>query len=109
MLRINSDQINAICAPCGSPVKGLDISEIQQSVLVDDQGFEGRPYLRIGAKYRAQIKSNILLPGMQMPSVKKLAAAESVAPATAHRALGLLASEGLITVRRGARAVVSAR
>ena len=46
-------------------MKGLDISEIQQSALVDDRDFEGRPYLRIAAKYRAQIKSNILLPGMR--------------------------------------------
>jgi integrase len=107
MLRIDNDQVNAICAPCGSSVKGLDISEIQQSALVDDRDFEGRPYLRIAAKYRAQIKSNILLPGMQMPSVKKLAAAEGVAPATAHRAMSVLADEGLIVVRRGARAVVA--
>jgi integrase len=58
---------------------------------------------------RGKARGDILLPGMQLPSVKRIAADERVAPTTAHRAIRVLADEGLIFVRRGARAVVAGR
>ena len=93
--------------PCGSPVTGLAVSELRQVAQAREEDFKGRPYLRIAAKYRAQIKGDILLPGMLLPSVKRIAADEQVSPTTAHRAISVLAEEGLISVRRGARAVVT--
>jgi integrase len=56
---------------------------------------------------RTAIAAGLLSPGDQLPSVRELAAGEEIRAATLQHALAVLADEGLITVRRGRRAVVS--
>lgn len=66
------------------------------------------PYERIAADLRARIESGDLKPGDSLPTIVQLAAAYTVAAGTAHRAVAVLAAEGLIHVSRGRRAVVQA-
>jgi integrase len=66
------------------------------------------PYESIAQTLRDDILSGRLKPGDQLPTVVQLAAEFTVAAGTAHRAMALLASEGLITVTRGKRAVIAA-
>jgi integrase len=65
------------------------------------------PYESIAADLRAQIVSGELQPGDQLPTVVQLAAEYTVAAGTAHRAMALLQTEGLISVTRGRRATVT--
>jgi integrase len=65
------------------------------------------PYETIAEALRAQITCGELKPGDQLPTVAQLAVANTVAVGTAHRALTLLKTEGLIEVERGRRARVS--
>jgi integrase len=65
------------------------------------------PYETIAQALREDITSGKLKPGDQLPTVVQLAAEFTVAAGTAHRAMAKLASEGLISVTRGKRAVVS--
>lgn len=67
------------------------------------------PYERIAAALRTAILDGDLRPGDPLPTVKELAAENGVSVGTAHRALATLAAEGLISVRRGSRAVVADR
>ena len=64
------------------------------------------PYEVIAASLREQIKDGRLTPGEVVPTTDDLAVAHNVSIATAHRAVALLASEGLIDVSRGRRATV---
>jgi DNA-binding GntR family transcriptional regulator len=66
------------------------------------------PYETIAEALREQIRSGQLKPGDQLPTLAELAVANTVAVGTAHRALPLLMSEGLVTIARGRRAIVSA-
>jgi integrase len=66
------------------------------------------PYETIAEALHEQIRSGVLKPGDQLPTVAELAVANNIAVGTAHRALTLLKREGLIDVARGRRAVVSA-
>jgi hypothetical protein len=59
---------------------------------------------RLPAEY---IHTGRLQPGDQLPTVVQLAAQHSVVAGTAHRAIATLATEGLIVVSRGKRAVVA--
>jgi integrase len=65
------------------------------------------PYLTIAQSIRDDIASGRLKPGDQLPTVVQLAAEFTVAAGTAHRAMALLANEGLIAVTRGKRASVA--
>jgi integrase len=65
------------------------------------------PYESIAADLRAQIMSGELKPGDELPTVVQLAAEYTVAAGTAHRAMTLLQAEGLISVTRGRRAIVT--
>jgi DNA-binding transcriptional regulator YhcF (GntR family) len=65
------------------------------------------PYEAIARSLRAQIQRSDLRPGDTLPTVAELAAAHAVSVGTAHRAIALLKSEGLIDVSRGRRAVVT--
>ncbi|MDN5854028.1 MAG: tyrosine-type recombinase/integrase [Actinomycetia bacterium] len=65
------------------------------------------PYETIAEGLREQIRSGLLPPGTLLPTVAQLAVSNTVAVGTAHRALTILKSEGLIAVTRGKRAVVS--
>jgi integrase len=64
------------------------------------------PYESIAADLRADIESGRLKPGDQLPTIVQLAATYTVAAGTAHRAVASLATEGLIEVTRGRRAMV---
>ena len=65
------------------------------------------PYESIAQSLRDDIFSGRLKPGDQLPTIVQLAAEFTVAAGTAHRAMALLNSEGLITVTRGKRATVA--
>lgn len=59
-------------------------------------GDNSPPYLRIAAKLREQITAGDLSTGSLLPSIKALAAAEGVSPATAEKAVAQLKNEGLV-------------
>jgi len=65
------------------------------------------PYEVIAENLREQIRNGQLRPGEQLPTIAELAAANTVAVGTAHRALTPLRNEGLVEVARGRRAFVS--
>nr|WP_243639981.1 winged helix-turn-helix domain-containing protein [Micromonospora sp. MW-13] len=65
------------------------------------------PYQTIAGELREQIAEGQLRPGDQVPAVTELAAAHGVSVGTAHRALALLTSEGLVSVARHRRATVA--
>jgi integrase len=65
------------------------------------------PYETIAEILRDQIRTGRLQPGDQLPTVAELAVANNVAVGTAHRALALLKTEGLVEVARGRRATVA--
>ena len=65
------------------------------------------PYQRIAADLRGAITCGALQPGDQLPTVADLANRYSVVVGTAQRAVAVLRSAGLVTVRRGRRAVVT--
>ena len=67
------------------------------------------PYETIAAQLREQIDSGRFKPGDQLPTLVELARRYAISDATAHRAVGLLHSEGLVEVSRGRRAIVTAR
>jgi integrase len=66
------------------------------------------PYEVIASELRARIQGGELQSGALLPTVVELAQRYSVSVGTAHRAISLLADEGLIAVSRGRRAVVVA-
>lgn len=64
------------------------------------------PYQEIAEDLREDIACGRLRPGEQLPTLVQLAAKYDVASGTAHRAVALLADDGLIDVTRGRRATV---
>jgi integrase len=64
------------------------------------------PYEVIAAELREQIETGRLRAGDQLPTVAELAARHGVAAGTAHRAIDVLRSEGLVDASRGRRSVV---
>jgi len=66
------------------------------------------PYEAIAARLRQEILDGTLTAGEQLPTITEIAAAHAVSVGTAHRAVALLKSEGLVDVARGRRAVVKA-
>jgi DNA-binding transcriptional regulator YhcF (GntR family) len=70
---------------------------------------ENSPYRRIAADLRGAITSGILQPGALLPTLTDLMARYKVSHGTAHRAVAMLAAEGLVAVRRGHRATVATR
>lgn len=65
------------------------------------------PYRRIAADLRGAIRIGALKPGDPLPTVVELGERYDVSPATAHRALALLAHGGEVAVSRGRRATVT--
>jgi integrase len=59
-------------------------------------------------KLRQDINAGLLQPGEELPTMAQIAAKHTVAVGTAHRAVALLANEGLVEIARGRRAVVKA-
>lgn len=107
-LHAEDRHVSARCAECGAMVNAVDPNLSRQDDDSEPEESES-PYRQIAAQLRARIDAGELAPGDTMPTVKELAAANGVSVGTAHRALALLADEGRVTVRRGVRAVVSAR
>jgi len=71
---------------------------------------EHRPlYLGLAAELRAAIVDGGHPPGSLLPSEAELAAAHGVSRGTVRHALSLLAAEGAVASRQGARSVVLAR
>jgi hypothetical protein len=66
------------------------------------------PYEVIAAQLRNKIQSGQLTAGERLPTVIELATDHVVSAGTAHRAIALLAAEGLVDVARGRRATVKA-
>jgi integrase len=66
------------------------------------------PYERVAAVIRNAIAAGTIKAGDCLPTVVQLSTDHHVSTGTAHRALAMLASEGLIDVKRGRRAVVRA-
>jgi len=64
------------------------------------------PYEAIAAELREAITTGQLALGDQLPTVVELAAKFHVAAGTAHRAVALLRTEGVIEVARGRRAII---
>ena len=68
---------------------------------------DGAPYQRIAADLRGAILCGALKPGDPLPTNKDIAKRYNVSPSTAHRALDLLTSAGLVFASRGRRATVA--
>lgn len=65
------------------------------------------PYRQIAADLRSAMKCGALPAGSLIPTVETLRDRYGVSVGTAHRAIALLNTEGLIVVSRGRRAVVA--
>lgn len=96
-------RVYATCRDCGAQVVGTDPDA--PSVAAEDD-VETVPYKMIAENLRKRIANGDLAPRHLLPTVKELAATYSVSVGMAHRAIALLTQEGLVTVRRGARAAV---
>jgi hypothetical protein len=84
------------------------MAEIMPVVVPKPKAPRG-PYESIAADIRDDITTGRLKPGDKIPTVVQLAAHYTVAAGTAHRAMAVLATEGLIEAARGKRAVVAIR
>ena len=100
-----ADFVQATCGACGGRVFGVDPAN-QVTPLMAEEPTAAPPYKRIAEWLRTQIADGVFKPGDVLPTVKELAATHDVSVPTAHRGLALITKEDLITVRRGARAVV---
>jgi integrase len=76
-------------------------------VLVIQHGDRRPAWHQVADTIREAIHSGRLAPGAQLPSVRALAAQHVLPVATLQRALAALATEGVISVRQGRRAVVT--
>jgi integrase len=90
--------------PASAKSTGRKTSPQVPSALDEDL----QPYERIAADLRGAIDSGILTSGDPLPSEKALASRYGVAASTAHRAVAVLVSAGLVTSSRGKRATVAA-
>jgi integrase len=93
-------QLPSPVAQHGAPVLELPAP----AVLTEDE--YSAPYRRIAADLRGAIRIGALKPGDVLPTVVELGERYEVSPATAHRALALLADSGEVAVSRGRRAIV---
>jgi DNA-binding transcriptional regulator YhcF (GntR family) len=57
------------------------------------------PYEQVAAHFRERIRAGELAPGARLPSLQELAADTGLTVKTIQRAMRLLESEGLVTVR----------
>jgi GntR family transcriptional regulator len=67
------------------------------------------PYLTIASELRAAIEAGRLVTGDVLPTVQDLAVWYAVSHGTAQRAIARLGTEGLVTLRRGARTLVAGK
>ncbi|WP_228554681.1 tyrosine-type recombinase/integrase [Catenulispora pinisilvae] len=105
---VSGDQVTAVCGACQSPVAGENAVAVHELDLSVDEA-ELAPYQLVANAYRTAIADGSLAVGAQLPRVKEIAALHEVSVGTAHRALSLLVSQGLVAVKSGVRATVVAR
>jgi integrase len=91
-----------------SPVAqhGAPVLELPAPLALAEDG-DSAPYRRIAADLRGAIRIGALKPGDLLPTVVEIGERYAVSPATAHRAVALLADSGEISVSRGRRAMVN--
>lgn len=65
------------------------------------------PYQLIAAQIRARITAGELAAGQPLPSLNEIMHEHGCSMGTAHRAVALLAQDGLVITRRGFRAIVA--
>lgn len=85
----------------GSATPSFDPPPARPDAREDDEN--SSPYRRIAADLRGAIFLGALGPGAALPTVVDLARRYGVAVGTAHRAISVLATDGLIEVARGRR------
>ena len=90
------------------PGAAMKRSEAVTVQAVSGESAPSGPYVQIADDLRAAIRCGALDAGDALPSVKALAQRYGVATSTAHRAIALLAADGVIHVSRGRRPVVMA-
>jgi len=73
---------------------------------LDDESAPNGPYVLIARDIRGAIRCGVLRAGDVLPTNKELARRYGVADSTAHRAIAVLAKDGVIEVSRGRRPVV---
>jgi hypothetical protein len=91
--------------PLPAHLAAVDGREVPPPPPADDM--PNAPYQHIAADLRGAITAGILPAGATLPTVQDLAARYAVSYGTAQRAIALLRAAGLVTVRRGSRAVVA--
>jgi integrase/DNA-binding transcriptional regulator YhcF (GntR family) len=96
-----ADQRAARGLGAGMPDRPTPLDPVERAKL-DPQN----PYEKIAAELRRRILDGELVEGAPAPTEKQLAAKYHVALGTAHRAMALLKTWGLITSSRGRRATV---
>jgi len=77
-------------------------------MLISVKETDPRPiYLQIVAEIKGQIRSGLLSPGDELPSVRELADALAINLHTVHKAYQALREQGVIHLRLGRRAKVA--
>jgi integrase len=105
VLKVTNESVRGICSECGAQVVGIEpIAEVGQE---SDVGPDLSPYQIVAADLRPLLTDGNLSTGTTLPTVKELAAQYGYSVGTIHRAMALLAKEGLVSASRGVRATVS--
>jgi integrase len=105
-LHADGTYVSARCAECGTMVNAIDPDQIP----TDDEPEPDEPqspYQQIAVQLRRRIEVGELEPGQTLPSLNELMQEHGCSIGTAHRAVALLAAEGLVVTRRGFRATVA--
>jgi GntR family transcriptional regulator len=78
-------------------------------LLVIDENDSRPMYLQIASQIKEQVSNGILLPGVELPSVRELAESLGINMHTVRGAYLKLREEGIIKLRLGRRAVIARR
>src|SRR6185437_3468208 len=105
-LRADGRHVSARCAECATMVTAVDPEQAVAEAEPDDEEPQS-PYQLIAAQMRNRIVAGELKPGQPLPSLKEIMREHGCSMGTAHRAIALLAEDGLIITRRGFRAIVA--
>jgi site-specific recombinase XerD len=106
-LHADGRHVSARCAECGTMVNAVDPEQAAIAGTEPEDEEPRSPYQLIAAQLRARIAAGELAPGQPLPSLKEIMQEHGCSMGTAHRAVALLAEDGLTTTRRGFRAVVA--
>jgi integrase len=106
-LHAEERHVSARCGECGAMVNAVDPDQAADGIEAEaDEPLS--PYRQIAAQLRERIDGGDLAPGQVLPALEQIAREHGVSIGTAHRAVALLAKDGLVDTRRGMRAVVRA-